>query len=128
MGTPCAELLVGRILDDEGLTSGLNDPEARMLIEWLVDWAECISVQEVDADQAARRVELLCRRARMIRRFVVLWCHRHDHAAACQLAAVERLPWPLPASDVVEPCEVMTAILASEQARLDDWSGRTNGL
>ncbi|MCS6975408.1 MAG: hypothetical protein NZM31_00180 [Gemmatales bacterium] len=120
MGVPCAELLVSRILDDESLTHGLNDPEARMLIEWLVDWAECIAVNEADPGRAARSLDHLCRRARLIRRFVVLWCHHHDHAAANQFAAVERLTWPLPPSNVVEPCEVMTGILESEQSRLHD--------
>lgn len=117
MGVPCAELLVSRVLADEALTAGLNDPEARMLIEWLVDRVEAISAAAGQAERAAAHVEDLCRQARRIRRFVVLWCHRHDHAAACQLAAVERLPWPLPPSDVQEPCEVMSRLLEAEQSR-----------
>jgi hypothetical protein len=115
MGSTCAEALVSRVLDDEGITAGLNDPEARVLIEWLVEQVERISAGEADPDAAGRRVEALCKRARLIRKFVTLWCHRQDHGAAAQFAATERLGWPLPTSDNLDPCEVMLPILACEK-------------
>lgn len=102
---------VSRILDDEGLTKDLNDPEARMLVEWLVERAEKIA-NEVDDEEAGwQRVDALCKRARLIRRFLILWCERQDHAAAAQFVASERLNWSLPASDSVDPCEVLQGIL-----------------
>ena len=102
---------VSRVLDDEGLTDGLNDPEARMLIEWVVAEVEHIA-EELDAEPAAwREVESLCRRVRGIRRFVSLWCHRQDHSAALQLVGAERFAWPLPPADELDPCQIMEQIL-----------------
>ncbi len=111
-----ADLFVSRVLDDEGLTDGLNDPEARMLIEWLVAEVEIIA-GELDSERAIwREVEDLCRRIRGIRRFVSLWCHRQDHGAAAQLAGAERFAWPLPPPDELDPCWVMEQVLNWEQA------------
>lgn len=91
--------LLYRILRDESLTRGLGDAEARLLVEWLVDRIEKLSLR--DESEAARlAVDRLCRGARSLARFVEFWCYREDHAAACQLAATERFPWPLPAGPV----------------------------
>jgi hypothetical protein len=111
-----AELFVDRILDDEGLTAGLTDPEARMLIEWLVEEVEHIADKADSEPEAWKQVEELCRRMRGIRRFVSLWCHTQDHGAAIQLAAAERFPWPLPPSVELDPCGIMERILAWEQS------------
>ncbi len=62
-----------------------------------------------------QEVRLLCRRARAIGRFVILWGHSRERGAACQLAAAERFTWPLPAS-AEDPCELMQFIL--------DWETR----
>ena len=35
-----AKRLLSHILDNEALTRGLGDPEARLLVEWLVEQAE----------------------------------------------------------------------------------------
>jgi hypothetical protein len=110
-----AAAYVSRVLDDEGLTDGLNDPEARMLIEWLVAEVELIA-EELDSEPAIwREVEDLCRRMRGIRRFISLWCHKLDHGAAAQLVAAERFHWPLPPADELEPCQIMERILSWEQ-------------
>lgn len=106
---------VSRILDDEGLTKDLNDPEARMFVEWLVEQVEKIAGEVDDEEAGWKRVDALCRRARLIRRFVFLWCERQDHAAAAQFVASERLNWPLPASNDADPCEVMQAVLRWHQ-------------
>src|SRR5439155_19240079 len=86
------------ILADDALTRGLGDPEARMLVEWLVEQADRDTADE-------RRVRSLCRWGRAVSRFVHLWCYAGSHGAAIQLAASERLEWPLPATQV-EPCEL----------------------
>jgi len=108
--------LLNHILQDDALTRGLADPEARILVEWLVDRAERLAQLERSEIDAAIQVKGLCRRARGIRRFVSLWCYTHDRRAAMQLAASERFSWPLPAT-MVDPCELMHLILTSEASR-----------
>ncbi|MFL5339093.1 MAG: hypothetical protein ACJ8F7_02915 [Gemmataceae bacterium] len=109
--------LLNLILDDEALTRGLGDSEARVLIEWLTDWVEGIAQRCPVETEAAARVELLRRRGRAIRRFVDLWCHECDFGAATQLAAAERFRWPLPDPDA-DPWFLMHQIVAWEERNL----------
>jgi hypothetical protein len=102
------------ILNDDRLTRGLDDAEARMLIDWLVAHAEALAPQDLSANlKVARRVK----RARGIARFVALWCHERAPAAALQLAATERFGWPLPVREM-DACDLMHDILAWEQEAL----------
>jgi hypothetical protein len=101
------------ILANEAITRGLGDPEARVLIEWLVGQAEKTEHQGQSSKEAIASVERLCRRARAISRFVTLWGHPRERGGAYQLAATELFPWPLPTTDV-DPCELMIDILAYE--------------
>lgn len=110
-----AKGLLVDILDDDALTRGLADPEARVLVEWLVDQADRVAGAELDANRQLAAVKRLCRRGRAISRIVALWCHRGEHGAAIQLVASERCPWPLPDADV-EPFDLMQAILMAEGA------------
>jgi hypothetical protein len=103
--------LLDPILDDDALTRGLGDEEARVLVEWLVDWAERLALEP--GAGAAGRASALHRRGRAIARFVEWWGHRRTRAAAVQLAATERFAWPLPPPDV-DPCELMEQIVAWE--------------
>src|SRR5262249_10506845 len=107
------------ILHDERLTQSLQDAEARMLVEWLVERAEGSLVS--GTDEAAARVEILktSRRARGIARFVALWCHEHAFGPALQLASAERFGWPLPTGPM-DACDLMDAIL--------EWESRTSRL
>jgi len=109
-----AKPLLTPILSDEALTRGLADPEARVLVEWLVDQAERLARGCSSEEFLRQRVEKLCRRGRAIGRFVALWCHRRLRGAACQLAATERFTWPLPTDRYVDPCELMQSILECE--------------
>ena len=109
--------LLNRILDDEALTRGLGDAEARILIEWLTDWVETIAERYPGDTEATSRVEMLRRRGRSIRRFVDLWCHEADYAAATQLAASERFRWPLPEADA-DPWLLMHQIVGWEESHL----------
>jgi hypothetical protein len=111
-----ARQLLDHILGDEALTRGLTDPEARMLVEWLVDRAERLAETARPEQAASQEVERLCRRGRAISRFVGLWCHRGARNAALQLACTERFAWPLPTT-FIDPCELMQAIL--------DWEATT---
>jgi hypothetical protein len=99
------------ILDDEALTRQLGDAEARVLIEWLVDQAEGLP-----ADQARLELSRLCRRARTMARFVRLWCQEQLPGAAAQLAAAERLDWPLP-DGPLDPCLLMVRLVSFENQR-----------
>jgi hypothetical protein len=115
--------LLSPILDNDALTRGLGDMEARVLVEWLVEQAERLAAT-LDQEAAHAAVSRLCRRARAISRFVFLWCLARDRRAACQLAAVERFAWPLPTGPE-DPCELMQWILrwAGEQ---DRFAGRVH--
>jgi hypothetical protein len=104
------------ILDDEGLTRYLGDAEARVLVEWLVDQAENLSAA-LPAEQADAAVARLARRGRTMARFVRLWCLEGLPGAAAQLAAAERLDWPLPPGGDVEPWRLMQHLVAWENRR-----------
>jgi len=98
------------ILENDALTRGLADPEARILVEWLVDRAELAAARAPNEEIVQARVQVLCRRGRAIGRFVELWCHARSPGAAGQLAAAERFTWPFP-SAAEDPCEIMQTIL-----------------
>jgi hypothetical protein len=105
-----AKPLWAQVLDDEALTRGLGDPEAKVLVEWLVDHAEKLDQQAGIQGQAGLEIKRLCRRGRAIGRFVTLWCHEDQRGAASQLAAAESFTWPLPVS-WIDPCELMEYIV-----------------
>jgi hypothetical protein len=109
--------LLNPILDNDRLTRGLGDAEARMLIEWLVEHAE--SQYARNETRARAEVERLCRRARAIARFVTLWCHERLPGPALQLAATERFTWPFPVDDV-DACDLLNDILAWEDTPADE--------
>ncbi len=106
--------LLNRVLDDESITRGLGDAEARVLVEWLVERTEYLEDDTGDVD-AEVEVQRLCRSARAVSRFVHLWCHRRTCGAALQLAAVERFGWPLPEERDVDAYDLMQTIVEWEQ-------------
>jgi hypothetical protein len=55
-----------RILDDEGITAGLDEPEAAIMIRALGDHVRQIAAATNDPTTANREVDHLCRRARQI--------------------------------------------------------------
>lgn len=115
---PLREILA-LILDNDRLTRGLDDAEARMLIEWLIQRAELQYAQEPSEQRAVAEVQDLCRRGRSIARFVALWCQESaigGFGPALQLAATERFSWPLPVGPM-DACDLMGQILAWEGRR-----------
>jgi hypothetical protein len=104
---------VRSIVNDEAMTRGLADPEARVLVEWLVEQAEVLAEKLPGAETLDQAVRRLRRRGRAISCFVRLWCHQRLPGAACQLAAAERFGWPLPTTPQ-DPCELMQEILGYE--------------
>jgi hypothetical protein len=103
--------LLRHILRDEAVTRGLGDVEARMIVEWLAERTEQLALETADEAAAWTDVRELCRRARVIACFVRLWGHPGSRGSAAQLAAAERMFWPLPAGDA-DPGELMEGILA----------------
>ena len=102
------------ILDDESLTRGLGDEEARMLIDWLVERAENLVASTLAQVQRTERLESLCRRSRAISRFVELWCYQNRFGAAIQLAGAESFAWNLPVGKE-DAAELMVRILRAEE-------------
>lgn len=105
--------LLRYILRDEALTRGLGDEEGRILIDWLVEWAELLAEEAESHDSAWNGLRTICRRARGIGRFVYLWSQDGSRGAATQLAAAERFSFPLPVMDE-DPADLMLRILAWE--------------
>ncbi len=120
MGIDC-DSLVREVVRDESLTRGLGDEEARMLVEWVVDWTELLAEASRSDDDARVLVGRLRRRGRAIGRFVQMWCDDGvaDRRGATQLAASERFTWPLPDSEV-EPPDLMQHILTWENQHPTD--------
>lgn len=112
-----AKPLLDHILDNDGLTRGLGDPEARILVEWLVERTEQLAESATSEAAARDEVERMCRKARAIGRFVTLWSQPRERGGATQLAAVERFTWPLPAT-ADDPCELLQFILSWEARQL----------
>jgi len=114
--------LVHQVLHDEALTRGLGDAEARLLVEWLIDQAELLAVSAA-AEQALAEMTRLLRRGRSLGRFVALWCQPGHQVSAIQLAATERFPWPLPATQM-DPWELLQRIIIWENNLLQDQRSR----
>jgi len=110
-----SDALLRGIARDESLTRGLGDEEARMLVDWLVGWAEVLADGARTAEEAERLDGRLRRRGRAIARFVQLWLEPRSRGSAAQLAATERFSWPLPRG-TTEPADLMETILNWERS------------
>jgi hypothetical protein len=109
--------LINRTLGDEGLTRGLGDAEAKIMVEWLVEWFDLLTEAGLRLEALTPVWQRLCRRCRVFARLVALWCHQANWAGALQLAACERLEFaPLPS--LADPCELMQQLLDREDERL----------
>jgi len=111
-----SDSLLRNIVRDEGLTRGLGDVEARMLVEWVIDWAELLAETARNESDSQSMVNRLCRRAKAIGRFVQLWNGR-SYGAASQLAAAEQFTWPMPTRGNVTPPDLMEHILNWEREK-----------
>jgi hypothetical protein len=118
-----ANSLLALVLSDEALTRNLGDAEARVLVEWLVEQAEELSLNRPE-EQAEHEMRRLCRRGRAVARFVYLWCLQRLRGAAIQLAATERFNWQLPTDHRIDACELMQDILFWEKCDLEQNSRR----
>lgn len=76
---------IERVLDDEGLTSGLADPEAKVLMDWLVHNLEA-KLPRTKSDAAARELtKTEAARARRLAAIIDKICYNDDRAAAERL-------------------------------------------
>jgi hypothetical protein len=98
------------ILNDESLTRGLGDEEARVLIEWLADRAEAIALAAGTREENLSRLTQLCKQARVVARFVRLWCHEGECGAAVQLAGATNAEWGLPRGEE-DPVDLLARLL-----------------
>lgn len=105
--------MVRRILNDESLTRGLGDIEARMIVDWLTDRAEIIADEIDQESEAWQELESWCRKSRTITRFVTLWARPSTRGSAIQLAGSEKSQWPLPTGPM-DLGELMENLLAWE--------------
>ena len=106
--------LIRDVVRDEALTRGLGDEEARMLVDWIADWAELLGEAARSEAEAQEYIRRLARRGRAIARFVTLWCEPKSRGAAVQLLGVERFSWPLPPDRQIDPADLMQDILRWE--------------
>jgi len=58
--------LLDRVLDDEGITSGLDEREAMALVRAVSDRVRALAAGTNDASRATKQVNELCRRARQV--------------------------------------------------------------
>jgi len=103
--------LIDRVLDDEAITAGLEDPEARLLVEWLAEQTEYIARSATSPQQAKEWVERLCHYARALRQFLILWCYDRNPGSAAQLAATQKFAWPLPSAEEENALRILQQIL-----------------
>ena len=85
--------LVERVLDDEGLTAGLDEPEAMLLVEALTKRVRTLATGTTDAAQARRQTDELCRVARQVAQAAAS-LRDQGEAAARAAAAQSGLRWP----------------------------------
>ena len=114
-GAVAIDPLIRGLVRDDSLTRGLGDEEARMLVDWLVDWAELLAGGARNAPEAKSLLDRLCRRGKAISRFVQLWVEPRTRGSAMQLAAVERFAWPLPGRRI-DTADLMHHILTWENS------------
>jgi hypothetical protein len=109
-----ADKCIHQVMSDERITYGLADPEARVLVEWLVTKAEAIPETDLQEEDQQCAWQLCYRRAKVLRQFVALWCYRGRPEAAIQLAASEGMSEYLPIASMDEPVDVMLAMMKQE--------------
>jgi hypothetical protein len=88
-----ARLLIDRVLDDEGLTAGLDEAEASALVQALTERVTRIANTAKDETTAERRTNEVCQRGRKIAKVVCAF--RDDGAEASRkLAHSYAFTWP----------------------------------
>ncbi|HKB06015.1 MAG TPA: hypothetical protein VKD90_27720 [Gemmataceae bacterium] len=105
--------LLERVLDDEGLTAGLDEPEATLLVEALTKRVQTLAAGTTDAAQARRQTDELSHVARQIAQAAAS-LRDQGEAAARAAAAQGGLRWPAGAKT---PLEVVRRLLGALDRR-----------
>ena len=87
-----AEPLIQRILDDEGLTSDLLEAEAERLNAWLIARAEKLARASKTITDAARALDLVCKKARGAGKALAAWLEHGDPTTVAKLAGLHWQP------------------------------------
>ncbi len=90
--------LIERVLEDEGIASGLEERETTLLIEALTKKVQEIAAGTNDASSARQHVEALCRNARRLARVVESFRDVGESEAKAQ-AKQFGLLWPTGVKD-----------------------------
>jgi hypothetical protein len=106
--------LLDRVLDDEGLTAGLEEPEATLLVQSLSSRVRALAAGTADAATARRLVDDLCRTARKISDVAATFRDAGE-ATARTTAGRHGFRWP---TGVKSPAELLSRLL-TEQCRDD---------
>ena len=105
-----AGLLLDRVLDDEGLTAGLDEPEAMLLVQALSARVRKLAAESGDEARAQSQVNELCRTGRKISD-VVSTFRDAGEATARTTAGRYGFAWP---AGVKNPAELLTRLLTKE--------------
>jgi hypothetical protein len=107
--------LVERVLDDEGLTAGLDEPEGMLLVQALTDRVRTMAARAGDSTQARRQADEICRVGRQIAQVAASLRDRGETAARTA-AAQNGLRWPAGARTAAE---VVRRLLSALDRRPD---------
>ena len=105
-----AELAVNQVLDDEGLTSDLEEADATVLTRWLVAEVEKLARQATSEEAGWKQIKARRQQARQAARAVALF-RDQGWAKASQYAQQEKLPWP--AKELTSSQQVLEYLLHS---------------
>lgn len=105
-----ADPFVSRILDDEGLTADLDEPEAAILIESLLARVKSLAAKANTEADAWPRIERLCQSAHHIAAAVALTLDG-NWAESEQRVRSAGLEWPSTPSH--HPAELLRQLLAA---------------
>jgi len=104
--------LLDRVLDDEGLTSGLDEPEATLLVQALSARVRKLMADAKDEATARKQVDDICHLARRISEVVATFRDAGE-ATARTTATRYALVWP---AGVKSPAELLSRLM-TEQCR-----------
>lgn len=105
-----AELAVSQILEDEGLTSDLDEAEATALVQWLCAEVKTIAGKAATDEAGWKLIKARKQLARKIAKTVALFRDEGPDKAS-QYAKQEQLPWP--ASPPAQAKQLLDQLLRS---------------
>lgn len=88
------EMFINRILEDEGLTSNLDEAEVDVLNPWLIGHAKNFAKSKRAEAEKLQRLEWLCQQGRNIARLVAQFRDGADHTKLVEQARQGGVPWP----------------------------------